>query len=145
LPNCFLLQVMLFGGLRYNRTANNVRRSTDLYVLDFSERTPRWRRAAVDNINTQGAYQLDFPNTGIVPLPESGAVALMHRSVRLWRVTAAQLEEHTHCWPNKTISLTTGGEQQALCVALCVDFLVVCAKHCVWNLACRVHVMSDIC
>jgi hypothetical protein len=75
---------MLFGGLRYNQTANNVRRSTDLYVLDFSEHTPRWRRAAVDNINTQGAYQLDFPNTGIVPLPDNGAVALMHRSVRSW-------------------------------------------------------------
>jgi hypothetical protein len=75
---------MLFGGLRYNQTAKNVRRSTDLYVLDFSEPTPRWRKAAVDNINTQGAYQLDFPNTGIVPLPESGAVALMHRSVSNW-------------------------------------------------------------
>eukprot|EP00883_Tetradesmus_obliquus_P003960 jgi/Sobl393_1/14275/SZX72377.1 len=73
-------QVMLFGGLRYNRTADHVRRSTDLYILDFSERTPRWRKAAVDNINTQGAYHLDFPNTGIVPLPKVGAVALMHRA-----------------------------------------------------------------
>lgn len=72
---------MLFGGLRYNRNTNNVSRSTDLFVLDFSEPTPRWRKAAVDNINTQGAYQLAFPNTGIVPLSEIGTVALMHRAV----------------------------------------------------------------
>lgn len=90
-----LLQVMLFGGLRYSRTDNNVRRSTDLYVLDFSEPTPRWRKAAVDNINTQGAYQLDFPNTGIVPLPKIGAVALMHRSVSVTASAVSRTQKHT--------------------------------------------------
>lgn len=52
-----------------------------MYVLDFSERKPRWRKAAVENINVQGAFQLDFPNSGVAALPESGVVALMHRSV----------------------------------------------------------------
>jgi hypothetical protein len=30
----------------------------------------------------EGAYQLDFPNTGIAALPEIGVVALMNRQVR---------------------------------------------------------------
>eukprot|EP00879_Flechtneria_rotunda_P012921 GHRR01013494.1.p1 GENE.GHRR01013494.1~~GHRR01013494.1.p1 ORF type:complete len:1269 (+),score=413.90 GHRR01013494.1:1918-5724(+) len=73
-------QVMLFGGLHYSPRNYTVRLSTDLYVLDFSEDTPRWRRAAVGNINVQGALQHEFPNTGIAALPELGVVALQHRS-----------------------------------------------------------------
>lgn len=73
---------MLWGGLRFlNQKIRTMRLSTDLYVLDFSERRPRWRKAAVDNINVQGTYQLAFPNTGVAPLPQSGVVALMHKSV----------------------------------------------------------------
>jgi hypothetical protein len=112
---------MLFGGLMYTSTNNSVRRSTDMYVLDFSEATPRWRRAAVDNVKNQGAYQFGFPNTGIVPLPEIGAVALMHRSVSKTQVCAvAQALTHdnaTHCYDQaRTVSRL---RKLARCVTCC--------------------------
>lgn len=72
---------MLWGGLRFAPQIKTLTISTDIYILDFSETTARWRRAAVQNINVQGAFQLGFPNTGIAPLSESGVVALMHKSV----------------------------------------------------------------
>jgi hypothetical protein len=75
-------QVVLFGGQAYTTSSAQVRLSTMLYVLDFSSNPPMWRTAAIQ-LNAQGAFQLDFPNTGLVMLPEFGAVALKHRSVRL--------------------------------------------------------------
>lgn len=76
------LQVMLFGGLRFEASNNTARRSTDMFILDFAAAKPHWRHAAVSNINVQGAAQLEFPNTGVAALPQAGTVALMHRSVR---------------------------------------------------------------
>ncbi|WIA16706.1 hypothetical protein OEZ85_013362 [Tetradesmus obliquus] len=70
------LQVMIYGGIR---RADTVELSTDLYVLDFSATTPRWRKATVGNMIVKGAYQMDFPNTGIASLPTIGAVVLMNR------------------------------------------------------------------
>jgi hypothetical protein len=77
----FYLQVLLFGGLAYSPANLTVSRSTDLFVLDFTAAVPRWRRAPVANINTQGADKLAFPNAGVVPLPALGLMALQHRSV----------------------------------------------------------------
>jgi len=70
----------VFGGQAFNASASQVRLSTMLYVLDFSSATPRWRAAQI-RLNNQGAFQFDYPNTGVVLLPEFGAVALKHRSV----------------------------------------------------------------
>lgn len=72
------LQVMIYGGIR---RADTVELSTDLYVLDFSATTPRWRKATVGNMIVKGAYQMDFPITGIASLPTIGAVVLMNRQV----------------------------------------------------------------
>ena len=77
-----LLQVVMFGGQAFNASAASVRISTMLYVLDFSSSTPRWRQAHI-RVNNQGAYQLAYPSTGVAMLPEFGAVALQHRSVRI--------------------------------------------------------------
>lgn len=75
------LQVVLFGGQAFNASAAEISLSTVLYVLDFSSNIPRWRKAVI-NLNNQGAFVMDYPNTGVVMLPEHGAVALKHRSVR---------------------------------------------------------------
>jgi hypothetical protein len=72
--------VVLFGGQAFNASAPRVSLSTMLYVLDFSSNPPFWRAAQV-SLNNQGAYQLDWPNTGVAMLPEFGAVALKHRAV----------------------------------------------------------------
>lgn len=73
-----LLQVMIYGGIR---RADTVELFTELYALDFSATTPRWRKATVGNMIVKGAYQMDFPNTGIASLPTIGAVVLMNRQV----------------------------------------------------------------
>lgn len=67
----------------FNASATTVRLSTSLYALDFSSTTPRWRHALI-SLNNQGAFQLDYPSTGVVLLPEFGAVALKHRAVSGW-------------------------------------------------------------
>lgn len=74
------LQVVLFGGLAFNSSGPRVSTTTMLYVLDFSSTPPFWRGAQI-SLNNQGAYQLDWPNTGVAMLPEFGAVALKHRVV----------------------------------------------------------------
>jgi hypothetical protein len=92
-------QVALFGGQAFNASASTVRISTMLYVLDFASSPPRWRQAAI-KLNNQGAFQLDFPSTGIVMLPEFGAVALKHRSVGQTGLAAARLP-HEPGMPHK--------------------------------------------
>lgn len=79
-PAVVCFQVVVFGGQAFNASASQVRLSTMLYVLDFSSSTPRWRAAQI-RLNNQGAFQFGYPNTGVVLLPEFGAVALKHRSV----------------------------------------------------------------
>lgn len=77
------VQVVVFGGQAldtHSKAGPRVSLSTDLYVLDFSSSPPFWRRAAI-RLNNQGAFQLDWPNSGVALLPEFGAVALKHRAV----------------------------------------------------------------
>eukprot|EP00878_Enallax_costatus_P007844 GHUV01008209.1.p1 GENE.GHUV01008209.1~~GHUV01008209.1.p1 ORF type:complete len:884 (+),score=200.25 GHUV01008209.1:802-3453(+) len=76
-------QVMVWGGLRLvsdTHLGKAMQASTDLYILDFSRATPRWRVAAVDN-TARGGSIIGFPNSGIAALPEIGVIAVMHRSV----------------------------------------------------------------
>jgi hypothetical protein len=70
----------VWGGQAFNTSGSRVRLSSMMYVLDFASRLPRWRQAHI-RLNNQGAFQFDFPSTGLVMLPEFGAVALKHRSV----------------------------------------------------------------
>jgi hypothetical protein len=70
----------VFGGQAYDAAEARITLSTMLYVLDFSSSPPRWRQAQI-RLNNQGAFQFGHPNTGVVMLPEFGAVALKHRSV----------------------------------------------------------------
>lgn len=89
-PRCG--QVVLFGGTSFNASGPRVRLSTMMYILDFSSRPPFWRAAQI-SLNNQGAYQLDWPNTGVAMLPEFGAVALKHKSVSWVCLRAPALEE----------------------------------------------------
>ncbi len=72
--------MVVFGGLALNSSGPRVSLSTMLYVLDFSSSPPFWRAAQI-SLNNQGAYQLEWPNTGVAMLPEFGAVALKHKAV----------------------------------------------------------------
>eukprot|EP00775_Hariotina_reticulata_P009585 gene9585-9748_t len=104
-------QVMLFGGLAYSLKELTVSPSTDLFVLDFSEAQPFWRRAPVANINKQGADDLAFPNAGVVPLPAQCLVALQHRSgisvASIPQSIALNGSAAVH-WGLTTINLTAG-------------------------------------
>lgn len=89
----------MFGGQTLNAASSKVTLSTMLYVLDFAGSPPRWRQAAI-RLNNQGAYQNDWPNTGVAMVPELGAVALKHRSVRgagFWEAEELRISGHGGC------------------------------------------------
>jgi hypothetical protein len=137
----------MYGGLSHNFANNKVQASTDLYVLDFSEATPRWRRATVDNMLVEGAFQLSFPNTGIATLPDIAAVALMNRQVITWQVVGFQRFQAAgsyvqnayvcacgSCWSNKLMApieaeLTPSTSSRQQCHAVTAQVGCICNIH----------------
>lgn len=122
-PCCPLLlcvQVVVWGGQAFNTSGPRVRLSSMMYVLDFASRPPRWRQAHI-HLNNQGAFQFEFPSTGLVMLPEFGAVALKHRSVsgggRLHpggtAYVLAALDTH-----NRAVTSVVEGRGSLLCVGV---------------------------
>jgi len=74
-------RVMLYGGKTYNATDRAWNRDTNLYILQFPERT--WQRAPVTNHRSGSALLTEFPNSGVVPLV--GSLALQFENVGVGR------------------------------------------------------------
>eukprot|EP00878_Enallax_costatus_P014306 GHUV01014964.1.p1 GENE.GHUV01014964.1~~GHUV01014964.1.p1 ORF type:complete len:891 (+),score=167.30 GHUV01014964.1:456-3128(+) len=73
-------QLIIFGGYKLSHKPLSIMASPDMYILDFTEQIPRWRKAPTDNLEQPGTPALGYPNSGVVPLPHVAAVALMSRS-----------------------------------------------------------------